>query len=87
MDGTTILDTDFVPVPLWKRTQALMEIALQSGKFNTKQLQQINAVGVNLRVVFLSEICNAQATHLRVGLAEGTADQLHVSNARDNGNN
>ena len=43
-DGKMTLDTNFVPMSLQKRDKALMEIALRSEKFNSKQSAQINGV-------------------------------------------
>ena len=80
IDGYITLDEDFVPQPLRKQDTTLMDVALNAAIFSKKQINQINAVRMHLGVTHLSEICNAQGTHIRKTLLEGEQDHYYTPN-------
>ena len=81
--GNIILDNPFVFQPLRRKDKSLMEIAISSKRFTIKQLTQINAVRMHLKVFYISEISNAAGTHIRKSYLEGNADTFYVPHSTE----
>jgi hypothetical protein len=64
LQGTLQLDNTYTTFPQRRRDEHLMDIAIQSMCFSDKELALLNYCRLYLRVTLVSDISNAQGTHI-----------------------
>ena len=77
--GTLELDHNYVAPLQREHDQLIMDIVLQSNKFQPQQIRFVNYCRLYLRVLTLSDISNANGTQLLDGIYRGHASSIKTN--------
>ena len=77
--GTLELDHRYIPPLQRERDQHIMDVVLQSNKFQPQQIRFVNYCRLYLRVITVSDISNANGTDILTGMYQGQVTSINTN--------